>query len=274
MTVSVIIPTYNYARFLAEAIDSVLAQTVSPLEIIVADDGSTDNTSEIVASYGNKVRYIRYNHMGVYSVRQSLLSEISGEWFINLDADNFIEPDFIKYSLDAVASAGDNCAFAYPDRIDFGAHSRNVRVPEFDIALFKKKNFVDMNAIIQTSVARKIKFDPAFNSGWGDYDFFLRIAKAGYIGVAQHSSPLHYRVHSASITAATESALDRKHNLMQKMVEKHKDFFSKEEADAALRYFSRSAAMRSHVVSLLLEHRFIAAFGRALSYNFKLLDFK
>lgn len=271
MTVSVVIPTYNYARFLPQAIDSVLAQTVKPLEVIVADDGSTDNTEEVVAAYGDKVRHLRYGHMGVYAVRQALLAEIKGDWFLNLDADNFVEPDFIEKSLGVLATGPGDCAFAYPDRVTFGAFVQHVRVPEFDIALFKKKNFVDMNALVNTEIARKTGFDPAFNDGWGDYDFFLRVAKAGHRGVAQHQSPLHYRVHSASITAATENSLDKKHKLMRRMVEKHTDFFSREEAEAALKYFSRAAARRTHVCTLLLERRYLAAAGRLLAYNFKLL---
>lgn len=270
MNISVVIPTYNYAGFLPEAIDSVLNQTLAPGEIIVADDGSTDDTAAVAARYGDRIRYIRFDHIGVYAVRQKLLSEIKGDWFFNLDADNFVEKDFLEVSAATAESAGDSCAFVYPDRITFGAYVRKSKVPEFDISLFKKKNFADMNSLIRTDAARKTGFDPGFNDGWGDYDFFLRLSKAGFTGRAQHESPLHYRVHSASITAATQASLDRKHDLMRRMTEKHKDFFTPEEAAAALRYFSRSAAMRQHVSSLVWEHRYLQAFLKALQYNFAL----
>ena len=270
MKISVIIPTYNYAQFLPQAIDSVLAQSVKPLEIIVADDGSTDNTADVVAAYGPQVRYLHYRHQGVYSVRQALLSEIKGDWFFNLDADNFIEKDFLAQSIAIAQNSDDKCAFIYPDRITFGAYSRFTRVPEFDINLFKKKNFVDMNALIRTAAAQELAFDPAFNDGWGDYDFFLRLSKAGYRGVAQHTSPLHYRVHSASITAATQTQLDKKHILMERITRKHSDFFTKKETDAALNYFSRAAARRYHVSTLVWERRYFAALRQMLIYNFRL----
>ena len=121
-TVSVIIPTYNYAQYLSQAIESVLAQTVKPLEIIVADDGSTDNTAKVVARYGDAVRYRRFDHCGVYAVREAMLAELRGDWFLNLDADNWIEPNFLEQALAVVARHGEDRAFAfvYPDIRRFG----------------------------------------------------------------------------------------------------------------------------------------------------------
>ena len=87
-SVSVVIPTFNYGRYLPRAVDSVLAQTRSAREVLIADDGSTDDTAEVVARYGDAVIFRRFNHSGVYAVRQAMLAEIRGEWFLNLDADN------------------------------------------------------------------------------------------------------------------------------------------------------------------------------------------
>jgi glycosyltransferase involved in cell wall biosynthesis len=71
--VSVIIPTYNCAHYLEQAIESAMNQTYRDVEIIVLDDGSTDNTSEVVRKYGNNIRYIRQANAGLPAARNRIL---------------------------------------------------------------------------------------------------------------------------------------------------------------------------------------------------------
>jgi glycosyltransferase involved in cell wall biosynthesis len=91
-TVSVIIPTYNYGRFIAEAIESALAQSHKPAEVIVVDDGSTDDTKSVVLSFGDTVRYIKQLNAGVCSARNRGVTESGGELIAFLDADDTWEP--------------------------------------------------------------------------------------------------------------------------------------------------------------------------------------
>ena len=90
--VSVIIPTYNYGRFIAETIESALGQTLLPHEVIVVDDGSTDETAEVVASFGERVRYIYQENAGVCAARNRGVAASSGDLIAFLDADDIWEP--------------------------------------------------------------------------------------------------------------------------------------------------------------------------------------
>lgn len=86
--VSVIIPTFNYGKFIGEALKSVFEQTLQDFEIIVVDDGSTDNTKEIVQSYGSKVRYFHQAQQGPAAARNKGIRESRGEFVAFLDADD------------------------------------------------------------------------------------------------------------------------------------------------------------------------------------------
>lgn len=97
--VSVIIPTHNREKFLPACIESVLAQTLEPLEIIVVDDGSTDSTERIVAGFGEKIRYLKQSQMGVSAARNTGIRNAKGGWIALLDSDDRWAPDKIEEQL-------------------------------------------------------------------------------------------------------------------------------------------------------------------------------
>src|ERR1041385_8897165 len=86
--VSVVIPAYNYARFLPAAIDSALWQEYPASEIIVVDDGSTDNTAEVVKGYGERVRYIHQSNAGLPAARNTGIKAARFDHVAFLDADD------------------------------------------------------------------------------------------------------------------------------------------------------------------------------------------
>lgn len=90
---SVIIPAYNSAATLGKAIESALAQTYPAHEIIVIDDGSADNTRQIVDGYGNQVRYLHQTNAGVSSARNRGAEAATGDWLAFLDADDWYFPE-------------------------------------------------------------------------------------------------------------------------------------------------------------------------------------
>jgi glycosyltransferase involved in cell wall biosynthesis len=100
--VSVVIPTYNSARYLADAISSALAQTMCDLEIIVVDDGSTDDTPSLMSQYSEPVRYMRQENRGVALARNRGMKESVGQYIAFLDADDTWLPNKLELQLAAL----------------------------------------------------------------------------------------------------------------------------------------------------------------------------
>jgi glycosyltransferase involved in cell wall biosynthesis len=88
LQVSVIIPCYNYGRFVGDAVESVLAQTLSPHEVIVVDDGSTDETARVLARFGERIRVVYQKNQGVATARNAGVAHATGDLFAFLDADD------------------------------------------------------------------------------------------------------------------------------------------------------------------------------------------
>lgn len=96
MDVSCIIPCYNAERFLGEAIESVIAQTLSPAEIIVIDDGSTDGSAAVAARYADRVKYLRQENAGPAAARNRGIELTHGNFVAFLDADDLWHPEKLE----------------------------------------------------------------------------------------------------------------------------------------------------------------------------------
>jgi len=93
LRISCIVPVYNGERFLAEALDSILAQSLAPFEVIVVDDGSTDTTPAVATRYGQRITYIRQDNAGPSAARNRGVRAARGELVAFLDADDIWRPD-------------------------------------------------------------------------------------------------------------------------------------------------------------------------------------
>ncbi len=109
-TISVIVPAYNCGRYLGEALDSVLAQTLPPHQVIVVDDGSTDDTPARCAAYGDRITYVRQENKGVAAARNTALELARGEYVALLDADDVCTPDRLAKQAAALRANPDAVA--------------------------------------------------------------------------------------------------------------------------------------------------------------------
>lgn len=203
--ISAIIPCFNQALYLGEAIDSVIAQTFADIEIIVVDDGSTDNTAAI-ASRCPGVRLVSQRNSGLAAARNSGMRESQGQYLVFLDADDRLLPSAI--------AEGYKCLREHPDSAFARGHFRwlepdgttaeaNYRTcgDEDPYAWLLQGNHIVMHA---TVIYRRDALEGAggFDASLPvceDYDLYLRIARQHQI--AQHDRIIaEYRRHDASMS--------------------------------------------------------------------------
>ena len=128
--VSVIIPTYNRAPFVTEAIDSVLAQTFLDYEVIVVDDGSTDNTKDVLLPYGERTRYIYQPNSGVGAARNAGIRCAIGEWLAFLDSDDIWLPDYLSCQMEQANQNPSACSLV-TNSVRFDADGSSVEVFQY-----------------------------------------------------------------------------------------------------------------------------------------------
>ena len=176
--VSVIVPCYNQAQFLAEALDSVLAQIYSNWECIVVNDGSTDNVDEVVASYlekDSRFKYLKQENQGVAAARNNGIRHTDGEYILPLDADDMLAPTFIDKAVSYIGQH-DKCKLVYCDTELFGSLSGPFRMKKYEY-----DKFIWANCIPCTALFRRKDFESTsgYNSnmrdGLEDWDFWLSL---------------------------------------------------------------------------------------------------
>jgi GT2 family glycosyltransferase len=210
--ISFVIPAFNMDGFVARAIDSALAQTHTPVEVIVIDDGSTDDTPKALASYRERpnVTLIRQSNAGLSAARNRGLASSRGELVCFLDADDFLAPTFAA-KLRAALGEDPKAGFAYSDvqRVDrFGeladdysvaAARRIVHGDIFD-SLILGGYFTPNCVLVRRSVLDAVgPFDPELG-GHADYEMWLRIVAAGYRAAFVSERLAYYRVHPGSMS--------------------------------------------------------------------------
>lgn len=175
-TVSVIIPTYNHARELRRCLESIWTQTFKNFEVIVVDDGSTDETSRVVEECKESVRAIRIPHSGANAARNSGFKESSGRYVLFCDADIRMKPTMLQ-DMVAALEVNPDASFAYSS---FRFGWKLFRLFPFDAERLRRENYIHT-----TSLIRREHF-PCFDENirrLQDWDLWLTMAKQGRKGI-------------------------------------------------------------------------------------------
>lgn len=183
--VSIIIPVYNQSAYLSAAIQSVLAQTFTDWELVVVDDGSTDDTYEVAARFTDpRIRVVRQANKGLPGARNTGIVSSSGEYLAFLDADDTYLPDKLAIQVSHLDQARE-VGLSYASRIEIDQQDQPswlVRAPEqTDLQSLVLGFPFTINDLLvrRTWVERVGRFDESFRLHSEDRDFYLRLALAG-----------------------------------------------------------------------------------------------
>jgi len=212
--VSIVIPTYNRAHLLGEAIQSALAQSHAGCEVIVVDDGSTDETAALVARFGDAVRYLRQENAGVAAARNRGAGVATGDYLHFLDSDDMLHPQAIERLLAVMeahpeaglaygqASAGTADGLPSPLFVPDGARPAGVCSGARELRHLLRRNYIHLGAaLLRRSAWERIGgFNPAFHSICEDWDVWVRAATTGVVGYVP-CVVLGYRVQPDGLTS-------------------------------------------------------------------------
>jgi glycosyltransferase involved in cell wall biosynthesis len=211
-TVSVVIPCFNHARFLGEAIESALAQKGCGVDVIVVDDGSTDDSAAIASRYA-PVRVVRQLNAGLSRARNAGLQACEGDVVVFLDADDRLMPNaaasalhaFRRYLLAAMV-------FGRCELIDAAGRPLPTNLPVVRANHYLEllqRNYIWMPAMAafrRSALLAAGGFDPTVNAA-ADYDMYLRVARTSPVG-GHDELVAQYRRHGGNMSADPVRMLD------------------------------------------------------------------
>jgi glycosyltransferase involved in cell wall biosynthesis len=248
--VSVVIPCYNQGRFLATAIESVLRQAVEGIEIIVVDDGSTDNLTQSVAQQYNTVQYVHQQNRGLSAARNTGVEHCTGEYVLFLDADDWLLPGAIVTNLAYLAgnpqAAFASGAYIYVMELKQKTQIMTVEVNDDHYRNLLQRNYIGMIAAVlfRRDVLGENSFDESLRA-CEDYDLYLRIARNH--PVVHHQNVLTaYRRHTCNMSYNYVSIIACAIEVLRKQKSQLRDIEEKGEYHRAYRrWYAEAAASKT-----------------------------
>lgn len=205
--VSVIIPNYNYAQYLREAIDSVLAQTYRDIEVIVVDDGSKDDSRAVLESYGDTIKAIFQQNQGVAAARNNGAAASDGEYIAFLDADDAWLPTKIERQIDRFADSETlGLVHVGVDEVDSEGQSLVHRLEGAEGTVSATLLMLGREGVLgggSGAMVRRAVFDEIGGlderlSTSADWDMFYRVSERSEVGFVRELL-VKYRVHGSNM---------------------------------------------------------------------------
>lgn len=222
--VSVVIPCFNYAQYLSEAVGSVTAQTYRDFEIIIVNDGSTDNTREVaeqlVCAYSaHRIRVIHQERSGQPAIsRNRGISEARGDYILCLDADDMIAPTMLEECV-RLLDTNPDVAIAYTDNLYCGdGWRRRVDALEYDFKRLTQANFLAYCSLYHRQAWVDVGGYRTNVKGYEDWDFWIACGERGHVGKRIPQPLFLYRKHDGGLYT---NAVTRDQTLKAQIVLNH-----------------------------------------------------
>ncbi|MBM2840619.1 MAG: protein of unknown function, putative Glycosyl transferase [Bacteroidetes bacterium] len=225
--ISVIIPCYNQAHFLRDAVGSVVAQTCSEWEIVIVNDGSPDNCSDVARMVmrefpRSEIRLVEQRNGGLSSARNAGIAASAGEFILPLDADDMLRPTYFGKAL-ALFERFPEIAIVYTDQEYFGARQLLVRTLEFSPRKVLFENQFAYCSMYRRRVWEAVGgYDTSFAIGSEDWNFWLGCVEKGFVARRIPEPLFLYRVREGSMW---ERAREHDLQLRAQLVLKHPTLF-------------------------------------------------
>lgn len=224
-TISIIVPCYQQANYLPEALNSIVAQTYCDWECIIVNDGSTDNTKNVALEYCQKearFKYIEQENQGLAMARNNGIKASAGEYILPLDADDKIAPTYIEKALQHFQKHPETSIVYCRARL-FGAVNQDWDLPQYNYESFIWQNCIFCSAVFKRAdYDRTIGYNPNMKYGFEDWDLWLSILSKDSI-VYQIDEPLFfYRKKNESMTTTTHKQMRELYSIIYN---NHKDIY-------------------------------------------------
>ena len=276
--ITVALPVYNGEKYLAEALDSILAQTFTNFELIVIDDGSSDSSLEILKKYqklDSRVRLVARENRNVAATLNEIIFLARGEWFARMDQDDIALPQRFERQLQWLERTGADICGSWIQR--FGtSDQRVVKLRQTDEAIKMEMLFCSALAhptvIVRTDKIRALLYD---EKGWEaeDYNLWERAIRSGWKMTNVPEVLLLYRVHVAQISTSKQI---RQQQLTQETRLKCWDFISgsmqldRKQVDELMKIFKLSSSdIDMNVVDILFTKLLHSSYGESRSVVFE-----
>jgi SAM-dependent methyltransferase/glycosyltransferase involved in cell wall biosynthesis len=272
--ITVVIPLYNYAKFICEALASVAAQTLPDLDLIVVDDHSTDESLSLVLEWAktnaerfNRISILRNRtNSGLGATRNVGFDASDTPFILALDADNRLLPGCAAACLAAIETT--DAAFAYPVIRVFGALEDLMGTLPFDPVRLAQGNYIDAMALVSKAAWSCVGGYDHIRTGWEDFDLWCSFAERGWWGVQVSNEPLaEKRAHAESMLQTFLPDPEKLRLMVSRLVERHAWLDEQSVASTAIQ-----GALRLRPASVADERTIVSAIsGRSADRLSRLL---